>query len=129
MPNLLLDGVWRAILGVIFCRRLTSDWGSPCGVATRQLSLMNGGGRESLAGVSVEATPFGSPDVSDFFEEGSGKILVYQAARRSLASGFSRPSNTAARTTAMRFAPCGDHLIRCFLAMRALAISSTVDVP
>jgi non-homologous end joining protein Ku len=33
---------------------------------------------------------------------GSGKILVYQAAMRSFASGFSRPSNTAARTTATR---------------------------
>jgi NAD(P)-dependent dehydrogenase (short-subunit alcohol dehydrogenase family) len=33
---------------------------------------------------------------------GSGKILVYQAAMRSFAFGFSRPFNTAARTTAMR---------------------------
>ncbi len=33
---------------------------------------------------------------------GSGKILVFQAARRSFASGLSRPSNTAARTTATR---------------------------
>jgi hypothetical protein len=56
---------------------------------------------------------------------GSGKNLVFQAARRRSAAGLSRPSNTAARTVATQCAPRGDQRMRCFLAMRALAISST----
>src|ERR1700722_11176885 len=56
---------------------------------------------------------------------GSGKILVDQAARRRLASVLKRPSSTAARTVATQCAPRGDHRMRCFLTMRALAISST----
>jgi len=48
-----------------------------------------------------------------------------QAARRRSTTALSRPSNTAARTVATQCAPRGDHRIRCFLAMRALAISST----
>ena len=57
--------------------------------------------------------------------EGSGKILVDQAARRRLAFVLYRPSSTAARTVATQCAPQGDHRMRCFLAIRALAISST----
>ena len=53
------------------------------------------------------------------------KNLVFQAARRRSAAGLSRPSNTAARTVATQCAPRGDQRMRCFLAMRALAISST----
>jgi hypothetical protein len=55
---------------------------------------------------------------------GSGKILVDQAAKGSPADP-KRLSSMAARTVAMRWAPCGDHLMRCFFAIRALAISST----
>ena len=46
-----------------------------------------------------------------------------QAAR--LVSVVIRPSRTAARTVATQSAIRGDHRMRCFLAMRALAISST----
>jgi hypothetical protein len=59
------------------------------------------------------------------FDRGSGKNLVFQAARHRSAAGLSRPSNTAARTVATQCAPRGDQRMRCFLAMRALAISST----
>jgi hypothetical protein len=56
--------------------------------------------------------------------QGSGKTLVDQATIASFADP-KRPSSTAARTLAMRWAPCGDHRMRCFFAIRALAISST----
>ena len=39
--------------------------------------------------------------------------------------GLRRPSRTAALTSATRCAPRGDHRMRCFLPIRALAISST----
>jgi hypothetical protein len=43
-----------------------------------------------------------SPQGAHRVLQGSGKILVCQATRRPFASGFSRASKTAARTTAMR---------------------------
>jgi hypothetical protein len=54
--------------------------------------------------VSVELPVPATMDVKPLvtLAPGSGKILVFQAARRSFASGLSRPSNTAARTTATR---------------------------
>ena len=57
--------------------------------------------------------------------DGSGKFLVCQAASGRSVAVLNRPSSTAARTIATQWAPRGDHRIRCFLAMRALAISST----
>jgi hypothetical protein len=58
---------------------------------------------DSLAARIFESSVLPEPLGSFRMEAiGSGKILVYQAAMRSFASGFSRPSNTAARTTATR---------------------------
>ena len=56
---------------------------------------------------------------------GVEKPWAGQAASDSARSGVSRPSRTAARTTAMRCASRGDQRIRCRLAILALAISST----
>jgi hypothetical protein len=85
-----------------------------------------------LDGVRKALKPFYSnmgrpsvdPDV-DFAFNGEWKESGLQAARRRSTAALSRPSNTAARTVATQCAPRGDHRIRCFLAMRALTISST----
>jgi hypothetical protein len=53
--------------------------------------------------LAVERVNLRRPDrFCQRWRQGSGKILVYQAARRQFPSGFSRPSNTAARTKATR---------------------------
>jgi glutathione S-transferase len=86
--------------------------------------LFIGSGLGPFSGQSVHFQ-FAAPEGLDYAKNGSGKNLVFQAARRRSAAGLSRPSNTAARTVATQCAPRGDQCMRCFLAMRALAISST----
>jgi len=54
-------------------------------------------------------------------------MLVEEAANWRSIAVLKRPSNTAARTVATQCGPRGDHRIRCFLAMRALAIRPIVD--
>ena len=62
--------------------------------------------------------------LASFEPIGSGQKLVDHAAALWYAP-VSRPSRTAARTTATRCAPIGDHLIRRRFPMRVLPMPST----